>query len=254
MEPVLNILCTLRNPKLWQATVYVFRSVRIGFPKAKIRVWGNGIDAGWFDFIKRNTIHGAEFRNFQYVSHDRWIENLILTQQTPFWICDTDVLFKAKVEDWFENDNKTVFAGQLQETFKEPWTKSIYQERLHTAVMYINPSLLKAEMMRCMKCTVPEPWLTAEVPFVRQTFIPSRSGLVFYDTMCGVWQAGLGTPFEEWQNKSFEHLHGGTYSDKLSQQPEYKDLQMVHDRVFKGQMTAEEVTAIQKQFFINHKV
>jgi hypothetical protein len=78
--------------------------------------------------------------------------------QEPFWICDTDVvLWGGCVERWFEHHKRVGWAGRFEREFDEEWTNTIHVARLHTALMWLNPVVLRGEM-RAWMARVPAPW------------------------------------------------------------------------------------------------
>ena len=218
MKEVVNILATVLNPTLIDGTTFVFKTLRVGFPNADVRVFGNGLTGPMRDVVE-HWAHGAgcEFKAMNYMPHDAWIENLVTHGERPFWICDTDVYFRGEVESWFYlNSEDTVFAGRFEQEFMEPWTGTRHVKRLHTALMWFNPFATRMAMRQWM-CRIPPPWRThADFPLIRQTFVPGDGETMFYDSCAGLHHAIGGTPFTEEQNQAFEHLHCATYAHLVS--------------------------------------
>ena len=234
MSPKLHILCTCRNIALIDATLLVFRTVRTGFPNALINVWGNGLE--YFAESQVNAAAAAaecRYRRIPYRSHDAWIEQLLKEEQDPFWICDTDVVFFRKVEGWFDGLRMVEMAGRFEPEFDEEFTHSRHMARLHTALMYFNAPELRI-LIREWMARIPPPWgLTAQMNLVRQHFVPFRVGQVlFFDSTAGMYHAGLGIPFTPEQDAAFEHLHCGTYVDKIGKMPSLADLAKVHKMIY----------------------
>jgi len=218
MKPVLHILATVRQPELLQAAVFVFATLRTGFPTAEVFVWGNALPPASAAVLAQfAAAAGGKFHNLPHTSHDVWIEGLLARSTMPFWICDTDVAFWNKVEDWFALDDDVALAGRFEPAFDEEWTRTRHEERLHTCVMRFNPSALRAAIHRAM-AKIPPPWgHSGEFPMVRQTFVPVRGQATrFYDTCSGIWHAGIGTAFTGTQNECFDHLNFATYVDLIA--------------------------------------
>jgi len=245
-EPV-NILATVRNPNLLAATLLVFRTLRVGFPNNPVRVWGNALLPAAAESVRRATVEvGGDFENLESTVHDHWIEALLLFNNTPYWICDTDVVFF----DAMTRDASAALNGRFEPSFREEWTKTTKAERLHTCVQFFNPMLLRPQM-RAWMGQFPAPWgSTAQFPLVRQHFIPQRSGeVLFYDSTAGLWQAGIGTPFDESQNAAFEHLHCGTYADLISPHLADGGLQEVHQQIYDNPKLARGMRVAQDQYY-----
>jgi hypothetical protein len=222
MRPTVHILATVRKSELLPAAEFVFRTLRVGFPKSPVHVWGNCLTgAAELRIGAWCREMGLRFANLQPCAHDQWVEGLIDSQTEPFWICDTDVAFWESVEDWPEQDERMqsdgfTFAGRHEPEFHEEWTDTLHVERLHTCLMYIDPARCRAAM-REWTYRIPEPWRNlVEYPFVRLNIVPRLNKIpLCYDTMAGLYQAVSGYPFSERQNEAFDHLGCATYADKV---------------------------------------
>lgn len=211
MKPVsVHILATCIDRAMVRNTLMVFETLRIGFPNARVFVYGNGLDAASGDDARKAARKvGAEFHAFPVRPHGQWIESLIGKQTQPFWICDTDITFHKSVEGWFEGATD-LFAGRYEPEFFEPWTQSQHVARLHPSLMWFNPRSLRAAI-RAWPGT--HPWLNSvEKTLIRWTFVPVRGDLCFYDTCAGLHHALGGTHFTRDQNDCFSHRFSGTYS------------------------------------------
>ena len=191
----------------------------------------------------------AQFNNLRPTCHDAWVEQLVLHQAQPFWICDTDVVFFDEVEWWFDDEDADLFAGRFEPTWQEPWSRSIHLERLHTALMWFNPGALRAAMLRWCREEIPDVFHTGTVPFIRQNFIPRREGKWLYDTTAGLWQAGWGTPFTAQQNGAYEHCNCGTYVDEVSKCPTYRDMAAAHAAIHANPECARGLQLQQNEFY-----
>ena len=245
-----HILVTVRKPELLPAAKLVFATLRVGFPSVPVQVWGNGLTAGAEAALRPLFVAArCQYTNLARTSHDAWVEKLVMNQVRPFWICDTDVVFFGEVEWFFDQDDADLFAGRYEPAWFEPWTRTRYQERLHTCVQWHNPAAERAAMMRWNRQVVPGVFATAQVPFIRQHFIPHREGTMLYDTTAGLWHAGWGTPFTDRQNESFEHLHAATYADEVGKCAALKDLPRMHAAVFADPQLARGIHKQQAEFY-----
>lgn len=243
---------TVRKPELLPAAALVFRTVRVGFPEQDLVVWGNGLDPVWAGMVASWTQQvGGTFRNLGgYVSHDAWIEGAIQREMEPFWICDTDVVFFDKMH---QPEAVVMMAGRHEPEFSEQWTRTRYMERLHTCVMYLDPSQAR-QGMREWLCRFPKPWrYTAEFPFIRQNFVPVAAAprrsaeVLFYDTCAGLWHSVGGQPFSEEENGAFEHLHCATYVDCIDPRlPGVKELAAQHAAIYRDPQLARGLFGRQK--------
>jgi len=247
-----HILATVRKAELMSAALLVFRTLRVGFPLAEVVVWGNGLSGGAEAVVGDAARQcGARFINVpQGTVHDAWIEDLIESQMAPFWICDTDVVFWEAMP---QPKRRTVLSGRHEVEFEEEWTRTRHMERLHTAVMWIDPGLLRSAMREWM-ARIPAPWgQKAEFPLVRQAFVPLQQGrkrvTLFYDTLAGVWQAGIGTPFTEEQNQAFDHLHCATYADVITLQ----GLRATHEAIYRDHTVARGMRRQQDEYYARRK-
>lgn len=248
MRETVHILATVRKAALLPAALLVFRTLRTGFPFAEVRVWGNDLDPESAAAVRRAArACAAHFENRSYSSHDVWIESAVLNLDAPFWIVDTDVVFTGPMGDGGRCGEE--FAGRFEPEFIEPTTGMTHVERLHTAVMWIDPRKLRAGMRACMGQVLP-PWRNSGLfPFVRQTFLGQRGGRgLFFDTMAGCWQSGMGRPFSELENSQFEHLHAATYVDQLN--PELgRPLARVHQEIYARPERAQGLRQAQDEYY-----
>lgn len=251
MSATIHILATVRKPDLLPAALLVFKTLRTGFPSSPAIVWGNALDSDAARALQAAAEGvGARFINLPATSHDAWIESLVGKLNEPFWICDTDVVF---VQRMAEPAAGTLFAGRYEPEFNEEFTETIHVARLHTAVMWIDPANLRCAI-RTWQARIPEPWRSsAQFALVRQHFIPVLSethGPLFYDTMAGLWQAGMGEAFTEEQNAAFEHLHCSTYVDEVIKgAPSLQDLQSVHKMIYANPQLARGLRLEQDLYY-----
>lgn len=252
-----HLLATVRRAELLSAALLVFRTIRVGFPTADICVWGNGLLVNHAAALEKSAGDvGGTFTNLPRTVHDRWLEHIVLHEDEPLWICDTDVVFWDKVEDWFATTvadplKYCSLSGRLEPSYFEQWTFSMSVERLHTCLMYVNPRNLRLEIGRVVD-SVPKPFgATAHHALIRQHFIPRRGAMpMFYDTTAGLWQAGIGMPFNDRMNEAFDHLHGGTFVDLIA--PHLTGgagLAHCHVAVYENLEAARGMYARQKQWY-----
>jgi hypothetical protein len=256
MNNPIHILVTVRKTELLPAATLVFKTLRVGFPTSPIFVWGNGLPMFLEDQVRaaaRPT--GATFNNLKPTCHDHWIEQLVLNQAQPFWICDTDMVFFDECEWFFDGRDSDLFAGRFEPTWHEPWTDSVHVERLHTCLQWFNPVALRAAMAGWLHSTVPQVFANAEMPLIRQHFVPVRGGkTLFYDSTAGLWHAGGGTKFTARQNGAFEHLHCGSYSDEVGKVDVLKGLPAMHEAIIQNPELARGIQKQQDEFYKRRQI
>jgi hypothetical protein len=249
----LHIHCTIRKPELREAATLVFKTLRTGFPTANVFVYGNALSAEDASYIKSFLDKGCSFKNVEFIMHDAWVEQLIKLSTEPFWICDTDIVFFGSIEDFSIPKSEGLF-GRFEPRFREEWTQTIHLERIHTAVMRIDPIIVRNEFRRHM-CKIPEPWRNSGYfPFVQQTFVPLDSSIYFYDTCAGIYHAIGGKGFSKDENAYFEHLHCATYSDLVSKHLSCSNLQEVHKVIFANPEMAKGLQSSQNEYYSKQAV
>ena len=250
MNTTVHILATVRNPALLESALLVFKTVRVGFPRALIQVRGNGLDPVAADAVGLAASQsGCDFHNDNRTSHDAWIEKLIYTKGDPFWVCDTDLVFFEAVEHWFAGKPSVMHAGRFEPEFYEEWTRSRHMARLHTSLMYLNPVELRLGMRTWMG-QFPTLWHTAQMNLIRQQFVPLLGELpLFYDTCAALYHALGGTAFTKEQNAAFEHLHCGTYADLIGAVTSLRDLAAVHRAVYADPSRARGLQHKQNDYY-----
>lgn len=251
-----HILITVLDESRVDAATLVFRTLRAGFPTADVFVDLNG---EMLFGCALNIMEVARESGVKHVnpirgrSHGEWIEGLIATRHEPFWICDGDVIFFDRVEHWLDHwkDGSALFAGRYEPDFMEPWTKTVHVARLHPSLMWINPVPLRTAMRGWPG--KPEFFDSVQKELIQWHWVPRNFSLQFYDTMAGLWQAGLGgVPFAtDEQNAAFEHLFCGSYAHLT---PLSGDLSDVHRAIIANPMAAKGLWFEQQRWYAEHKV
>lgn len=252
-----HCLASLLVPNRIKNTLLVFRSIRTGFPTAKILVYGNGIKdpegRNLVEITARNV--GAQYVNIPMHSHGQWIENILANESDPFWVCDTDIVFFDKVEDWFTGSDE-LFAGRYEPQFWEEWTKTYHVSRLHPSLMWLNPQPLRAAIR-----SFPgkhEFFSTVQQNLIQWSLVPSlneytdETHLNFYDTCAGLHHALVGTMFTEAQNAAYGHLFCGTYVDLISEQ--HPNLGARHDAIWDDPELARFLWKDQQEWYEENKI
>lgn len=252
MTAPVHILATCRKPELLPAALLVFKTLRLGFPLPPVVVYGNGLTASAAGEVQQAAAAAkASFNWIRPTAHDVWLEHLIATQNNPFWICDTDLVFLGGIP---EPAAGTWLSGRFEPGFNEEWTRCWHAERLHTCLLYLDPVHLRAVMRSWLHQHVPPIFSHAGAEFVRQHFVPRYGQTpMFYDTAAGLYAAFGGTPFDAETDAAFEHLHCGTYSDLIGQCESLKDLPAVHSAVLADPAAARGLRVQQEKYYALRK-
>jgi len=211
-----HLLVTALNGRLNEASVLVFRTLRIGFPTLPVTVWGNRLnrDAEEKVFALAAQSGACWLPMAQELGHDQWIAKLILESPSPFWLCDGDMIFRDNVEGFARG----FLAGRYEPAFHEPWSGTQKVARLHRSLLYVDAPALRGLFREWMGKWHPKgfPFLP-ETEFVKQHYVPCGAGLspLFYDTMAGAFQAFGGESFTQVENSAFTHLHCGSYVHRM---------------------------------------
>ena len=245
-----HILATCRNDELLDNTLLVFDTIRVGFPTADVFVYGNSLFEGAEMLVMLACQQGGfRYERLSLRSHGQWIEALLDTQDDPFWICDTDIMFHGPVEHWFEANNQACWAGRFEPEYRDPVTKAIHMARLHPSLMWFNTGALRAAIRGWPG--LHEFFHSVERTLIRWSFIPFRGEIIFLDTMAGLFGAmpKRGRPFTTDQNGAFSHLYCGTYLDVAC----IDGLAETHAAMKAGSINPAELLAAQYRWFAEHR-
>lgn len=261
-----HILVTVRNPKLLNAALLVFKTIRTGFPDAEIHVWGNALGDGLVkEAVQVVTASGYVKGIFNDITkmtvHDKWIEYLIDNSNEPFWIVDTDVVFWDKMDvelrcgDGSRAIHTKAFAGRYEPTWMCPYTKMTHVERLHTCCMMINPAVLRNEMRKVMKNNTIGPF-NPQHEFVHQHVVQIGTNKLFFDSMAGIFHFSPNSAFlfDAIDNANFDHLHCGTYSDMVNGTESLRGISQMHEAVFADINAAKGLYHKQQEYYKQHAV
>lgn len=200
------ILATCRKEELLPYSLLVFKTLRVGFPTADVRVHLNGSGTA--------ALMGTEFTALPITeigetTHHDWISGLLLEQNEPFWLVDTDVIFYGKVEHW---EFGGPLAGYRIPEFNDPFLKAITRARLHTSLLYVNPEYVRLAWKSYLG-RHPSTRFNPAADCVNPLYMPLNRQTIFYDTMALMYHAIGGEQFTPEQKNAYFHFHFGTFSD-----------------------------------------
>lgn len=207
------VLATCRKEELLPYTTLVFRTLRVGFPTAEVIVTGNDLP----EFAIEEVMSACEASkcsliNGPAISHDLWLETLIDKEQEPFWICDTDIIFYSKVEDWTFS---TALAGFRVPEFFDEFTNAITRSRLHTSLLYIDPKKVCKQILAYESQFPVTPFNPPPINPFAPICIPLNGRFYFHDVGSILYHAIGGTAFNAMQKNAFFHFNFGTIQDEV---------------------------------------
>lgn len=249
MQPKVHILATCRNADIIRGTTLVFDTIRTGFPNAEIRVYENALPR----FAQKPVRKACDKAGCMVVEskptiHHEWIESLLATENEPFYICDTDVVFWKSFEGFTW---PTALAGRFVPQFYDEFTNCITRARLHGSLLYIDPAMVKAGVSTWLS-QFPKTDFNPPANLIHPLVIPSGSESYFHDTCCLLYQAIGGSEFNEAHLDCYDHLNCGTISDLVA--PHVTDLRMreAHFAVFENPLLAKGVWTSQDEYYRRH--
>lgn len=217
------VLVSNRNPDLWNASVAVLNTIRVGFPESKIVIFTNGLSRERGDEVARiaSNLGGRPLLLglINRCSHPEWIESLVENENFPFWICDTDVIFYGRVEGAESSFRDFPMAGAYTPRFVCPYTKTFTMDRLHTALMWLDPKAIRDKLAQWKRDKLVNFPLTNAFDEITRSLLIRQQVFVdegqphFHDTTSQLYHAIGGKAFNEQILDSYAHVQCGTYSD-----------------------------------------
>jgi len=218
-----HILATCRSEKLLHHTLCVFDTIRVGFPTAHIVVHGNDLpDYAEGPVLASCELVDATYRPISKTIHHRFVKYLCEQMPESFVVCDTDMVFYDKVEDWKFD---TALAGFFIPEWQDDFSGCITRPRLHTSLLFVNPQLLRDDV-RWHFSQVPDTDFTPIANLYYPQVVPLAGELYFYDTASLLYHAVGGTAFTAEQKDAYFHFNFGTIEDIVL--PRLKDRE-VHE-------------------------
>lgn len=248
MTPHVHILATCNRDDLLPYTTLVFKTLRIGFPTAKVTVYRNGLES----LTARNDVEDAALASncvtveLKRTIHHEWIEKLIAENNEPFWICDTDTIFYRPVEDWTFD---TALAGYRIPEFHDEFTAAITRARLHTSLLYFDPIKLK-QQVDVFNSVGPDTPFNPRINLTHPVVLPFNGRHYFYDTCALLYHAIGGTSFTDVHKDAYFHLHFGTLSDLvLPRLSNRADVEKARERVMASPMAGFGAWREQEEYY-----
>lgn len=214
MTPVVSILTYCAHPALAYGTLMVFKTLRVGFPTAKIEVFDNGSHPEVREQIMRACAEvDAVFIAIEPQHWSRHIRQQLLEREdtgAPLVLVDPDVAFWSSVEGWDFGD--ALMSGRLMAEVKSG--PIVSHARLHPSMLWV-PSLARLRGVLHPDEVAPR-------------MAPADGSLRFWDTLAAAHER-LGpqcAAFTPEHLDSFDHLFFGSHL------PAIDGFMADHDSVF----------------------
>lgn len=208
--PLVSILTYCAHPSLAYGTLLIFKTLRTGFPTARIEVFDNGSHPDVRARIEHAAADvGATFTAMtlrHFSDHLRWVLLEREHDGNPLVLLDPDIAFWRRVQDW--DFGHTLMAGRLIPQLGK--AARIGMPRLHPSLLWVpDVERLRSEASR----SVP-----SGTDLVAQKVENSEGQVQVFDTMAALYQAlkDQCTPFDEAQLDCYDHLFYGSHLPMLS--------------------------------------
>lgn len=223
-KPTVHILATCRKKELLDYTTLVFKTLRTGFPTFDVHVYLNTITEDSVsreveEIVKAKALEAKCTVSIRNTIHHGWISELISSNNEPFIICDTDMVFWTDMENVFNNlyqHYECTIAGRYIPSFVDEFSGCLTMPRIHTSLMYINPEQYRKKWDEYYK-DVPRTVFTPVRPLIHPSVLPKYSSRpIFYDTTALLYEMLDDTDiysFQEPQLNCYDHFNFGTISD-----------------------------------------
>jgi hypothetical protein len=192
-------------------TLLVFRTIRTGFPTARIILRNNNLpDYALADVDRcRKQVEGEWEADATSTIHHQWLEELFAREQEPFIVLDCDTVFYEPVEGW--KFDKSLAGWRIPEWF-DAFAGAVTMARLHTSLLFVDPVKVRAEV-EAYHSQFPDTVFNPKVNLFYPLCLPYKRRARFYDTMAMMYHAIGGQSFTDDQLDSYFHMHFGSISD-----------------------------------------
>ena len=141
--------------------------------------------------------------------HHEWIEALVKTENEPFFILDTDVIFYSSFEGYKFD---VPLAGRRISEWDDGFSGCVTRARLHPSLLYIDPVMVRSAI-ELFESQVPKTVFTPKVNLFYPICLPFKRRWYFNDTCSLLYQAIGGQSFTDAQKDAYCHFEFGTIPD-----------------------------------------
>lgn len=217
------ILTYCRNPDLFYGTQLIFRTLRVGFPNARVHIIDNDSLPAAQERIKSLCrVNECAFETLKRpgTEHHSFIESTLRTEATgptprePIVFLDPDICLWRS---WEDVSFQGLMAGKGVGQFLDPVTKTVTMPRIHSSFLWItDPERLWKEILQ---------FKAGRFDF--QPFLPCSfkiDGTWYrFDTGASLYAAlpGRCSLFTETHFEGYDHIYAGSHIDWIL--PHYND-------------------------------
>lgn len=242
----LEMLVTVRRTELLDAATLTLQTVRTGFPKGRLVVFGNDLDAYTADIVERRASQaGGEFHNLTRQRHDLWLLwRLESSTADELVILDGDLVFHRTMACSDTSLSRDlVLTGPHEPLHRNPITGAWHQPRIHTCFWWCRPTALRRRLSDYRAALPRVPWPMPWHP-TAQAWIPGDPP-AFHDTGAQLCRVVGARAFDAGALTAFTHLHCGTWSDVAA--AHLPDLPALHAAAAAGRLTETDYAGIRRQ-------
>ncbi len=208
-----EILISIPDTKWFDNCTMVFKTLRVGFPTAKLHVTINGVgrqadqyEASGMASAVANEVwmEGAELH------HGEWVRRVLENAEGPTVLLDGDIHFWKSCEDWNFN---ALMAGYYVPEIFNVWSQCRSVARLHTSFLWFkDPAALRREIGRVYQRNDAYSPCNPYMPETR--FINGEP--IFWDTCANLYNMIGGQHFTDAHTACYEHLNSAGFVDKVA--------------------------------------
>ena len=229
-----------------KSATLVFDTIRVGFPAYKIVCFY----LGDFTEVKNEIVDRCAKLNIElkdspiFLYNNQVIEYLVQSQDDPFIVVDSDVVFHKNL-GWYKPTKN--IAGRYIPKYYEDFVKAVSEERLHTSLMYFSniPELRKQiEESFVQKCNGSFTPYNVFSPVV----VKSNGQSIFYDSCSILYGAIGGEAFDKNVLDCYDHLFAGSFYKELKR----PDLDRVFDSVFADASNIKDIYRSQNKYWYSN--
>lgn len=211
-----NILLTPNLAYKFSSVLCVFKTIRIGFPTAEIRVYVNGELPETLDDEIQSIFPEIMFveQFTDGLCHDEWMQSVFYNSTAPTVFCDPDIIFYENVEEKLKDLDSYLICGAYCPDYWNNVVEANEVKRLHTSLLYFpNPKELRKRIAT----------ITQAPNFPFNPFRPSIKYLAgkkfFYDTCANLFHFLYhdgAYKFNESILNAYTHLVSGSMLDLVA--------------------------------------
>lgn len=194
----------------------VFKTLRVGFPNARVTVYFAGELKEAREEVKKLCKQtGCIFKESETIKlNHQFVEYLVSNLHNDFILLDSDIVFWQNCEDF---EPQRLIAGRLIPRHYDNYTECVTWPRLHTSFMYFKNAYYIRQALAVAYGSVQGATkrFTPVNPFYPFVFSAHNNEgepvKHFYDTCCNLYQTLGGEAFGEDMLNRFDHLNCSSY-------------------------------------------